>query len=115
MTNVIRTWGPILGTAKTGWITIEMGQEVTVFKRRGYGLNCIGEKARLEKTTKNHMVFVTESGAVVKTKIDNIFVTVGKAYNSGYAVDLRKFEDWTNITHRETKFWNDKKCCYENK
>ena len=55
MANTIRTWGPILGTAQTGWITVEIGQEVTVFKC-GSGLTCFGEKARLEKTTKNHMI-----------------------------------------------------------
>jgi hypothetical protein len=115
MANTVRTWGPILGTAQTGWITLEIGQEVTVYKC-GLGCTCFGEKARLERTTKNHMIFVTESGATVKTKVDNIFVTVGKAGSAGYAVGLRKFDEWTsNIIHQKVMFWNDKKCCFENK
>ena len=115
MAQVIRTWGfKQDGTSNTGWINIEIGQEVTVFKC-GSGLTVYGEKAHLERTTAQHLVFVTESGAIVKTAIDNLFKVVGKAARAHYCVSLTKYEKFTHMVHSNVRYWNSKKCCFETK
>lgn len=60
------------------------------------------------------MVFVTDSGAVVKTAVDNIQQVVGKAAKAGYFVSLIT-EGRDNLIHRNVSFWNEKKLCFENK
>ena len=78
------------------YINIEIGQEVTV-ARCGSGRGTFGEPATLTRTTKQHLVFETESGATVKCQIDNVSVTVGKAEQAGYFIIAEKFEDVANI------------------
>ena len=102
----------IPGTIGTGWVDIEIGQEVTVF-RCGSACTCFGERAFLTRTTKNHLVFTTESGSIVKTAIDNLFRTVGKM--SAYSVTLKKFEDFGHIYKERVCYWNSNKCCMEYK
>ena len=92
---------------------IEIGQVVTVF-RCGSGLSTFGEKATLTRTTSQHLVFTTESGAIVKTKIDNIQHVVGKAAKD-WAVSTRPYEDFEHMTHSKVMFWNEKKLCFEKK
>lgn len=64
-----------------------------------------------------HMVFVTESGAVVKTKIDNLHDVVGKTKANGYNISLYvdRAENDKNFVHSKVMFWNDKKHCFETK
>lgn len=64
-----------------------------------------------------HMVFVTESGAVVKTKIDNLHDVVSKAKANGYNISLYvdRAENDKNFVHSKVMFWNDKKHCFETK
>ena len=85
------------------YIDIEIGQEVTV-ARTSSGTTKFGEPAWLEKTTKQHLVFKTESGQTVKCPIDNMSVTVGKAKQEGYFVIRRKFEDVKDIIHSTVTF-----------
>lgn len=78
------------------FINIEIGQDVIV-ARSGSGKTIFGEPAKLERTTKQHLVFKTESGETVKCPIDNMSVTVGKARQAGYFIITKKFEDVENI------------------
>ena len=96
------------------WMEIQMGQEVTIF-RCGSGHAAFGERAHLERTTKQHLIFVTESGAQVKTAIDNLHHIVGKAAKERYCVSIRKYDDFEGIIHEDVKFWNNNKCKFEYK
>ena len=66
---------------------IEIGQKVFV-GHCGSGHTCFGEYGVLERTTKRHLVFRTDSGAVIKTAIDNLHKVVGKAGEQGNFVSL---------------------------
>ena len=85
------------------YVDIEVGQEVTI-ARSGSGHSVFGEPAFLERTTKQHLVFKTESGETVKCRIDNMSEVVGKAKQGGYFIILRKFEDVTNIIRSSVWF-----------
>ena len=84
-------------------INIEIGQEMTV-ARCGSGRTVFGEPAVLERTTKQHLVFKTESGKTVKCPINNMSRTVGKAERAGYSIITRKFEDVENIIRSSVMF-----------
>lgn len=84
-------------------INIKIGQEVTV-ARCGSGHTKFGEPALLERTTKQHLVFKTESGKTVKCPIDNMSRTVGKANQAGYFIIVRKFEDVKDIIRHPVMF-----------
>lgn len=66
---------------------IEIGQKVFV-GHCGSGRTVFGEYATLERTTTKHLVFKTESGATIKTAIDNLHQVVGKAGKQGNFVSL---------------------------
>ena len=66
---------------------IEIGQKVFV-GHCGSGHSVFGEYATLERTTKQHLVFKTESGATIKTAIDNLCQVIGKAGQQGNFVSL---------------------------
>ena len=83
------------------YINIEIGQEVTI-ATCGSGDTVFGEPATLTRTTKQHMVFKTESGQTVKCPIDNMSYTIGKARD--YFIIVRKFEDLEYIIHDAVKF-----------
>ena len=85
------------------YINIEIGQEVTV-ARCGSGHTKFGEPAWLERTTKQHLVFKTESGQTVKCPIDNMSHTVGKADQAGYFIMAQKFEDINDIIRSAVTF-----------
>lgn len=110
----MKVWSNIPGTCDTGYINMDIGQEVTVF-RCGRGTSVFGERGFLKRTTENHLVFETESGAVVKTAIDNLFVTVGKARKGGYAVTTKKYDDFVRIIHDPVCYWNSEKHIFEKK
>lgn len=85
------------------FINIEIGQEVTV-ARSGSGRTVFGEPATLTGTTKQHLVFTTQSGKTVKCPIDNMSSTVGKAKQAGYFIILKKFEEVENIIRLSVMF-----------
>jgi hypothetical protein len=95
-------------------IEAKIGQEFTVF-RCGSGHTTFGERAKLIRNTKAHLVFETESGAIVKTVIDNLHQVIGKAAKEGYCVTPKKYEDFKQMIHQATRFWNDKKLMFEYK
>ncbi|MDO4301279.1 MAG: hypothetical protein Q4D26_07815 [Clostridia bacterium] len=66
---------------------IEIGQKVFV-GHAGSGHSCFGEYGKLERTTVKHLVFRTESGAIIKTAIGNLHQVVGKAGKQGNFVSL---------------------------
>lgn len=92
---------------------IEIGQTVLV-AHCGSGHSYFGEFGKLVKTTKQHLVFETESGAQVKTAIDNLHQVVGKAKTERYFVSLRVEgrEEDPNFIQQDVKYWDDKKCCF---
>lgn len=98
----------------TGWVDMNIGDKVTVF-RCSSGHSCFGEGATLARTTSQHLVFVTDSGAEVKTKIDNLFVVVGKAAKAGYVVSRKQVEDFDCLYKEHVSFWNSKKMQFEKK
>lgn len=66
---------------------IEIGQKVFV-GHCGSGYTVFGEYAILERTTTKHLVFKTESGATIKTDIENLNKVIGKAGKQGNWVSL---------------------------
>lgn len=98
------------------FVNVEIGQKVLV-ARSSLGQSYFGEFGTLERVTKKHLVFKTDSGATVKTTIDNIQHVVGKAHEANYFVSLNICgrENDKNFVHENVRFWNSKKCCFENK
>lgn len=66
----------------------------------GSGRTVFGEQATLTKITKLHLVFTTESGTIVKTKIDNLNEVVGKAKKQFIFVSDRDWKEGSYIKHR---------------
>lgn len=110
----MKVWAGIPGTVQTGYVDMEIGQEVTVF-RCSSGHSVFGEKAHLQRTNSQHLIFVTESGAEVKTVLDNLFDVRGKAAKAGYVVSLRKFDEWDGIYHEHVGYWDSKKMTFVKK
>ena len=79
----------------------------------GSGNTVFGERAHFTKATKQHFVFTTESGAIVKT--DMYMNTVGKAQKAHYWVGFGDRTNDDNVIHSTVMYWNDKKCCFEYK
>lgn len=80
----------------------------------GSGHTVFGEKAKLFKVLKNHLVFKTESGTLVKTTKDTMS-TVGKADKNGYWVGLGDRTGMPNYINQRVHYWNEKKLCMEYK
>lgn len=97
-------------------VDIEIGQKVLV-AYCGSGLTYFGEFGKLVKTTKQHLVFETESGAQVKTAIDNLHKVVGKAAKEHYFVSLNVEgrETARNFIRKPVSFWDEKKKCFVKK
>ena len=110
----MKVWAHIPGTIKSGFVDVQIGQEATVF-RCGSGHSKFGERAHLARVTSQHLVFVTESGAEVKTAADNICDVRGKAEKEGYGISLRSVEEFTDFFHEKVRYWNRKKLCFETK
>ena len=84
------------------FINIEIGQEMTVARCGGF--TKFGEPATLTRTTKQHLVFTTESGQTVECPIDNVSFTTGKAHQAGYFLLAQKFEDINDIIRSAMTF-----------
>ena len=76
----------------------------------GGGRTVFGENAKLVRITKQHLVFKTESGSIVKT-----LNTVGKARKERYFVTKQKDYESKNIIRSMVSYWNDKKLVMEYK
>lgn len=85
------------------YIDMEIGQTVTLCRIGGFSQGLFGESGKLERTTKQHMIFISESGGVVKTKIDNLHYTIGKAHKKGWFVSLKSPKE-LNIIYEKVKF-----------
>lgn len=109
----MKVWTTIPGTCKTGYVDIEIGQEVTVY-RCSSGMSVFGERATLTRTTSRHLIFTTESGSEIKTAIDNLFRIPARM--GEWNVTLKKFEEFGDHIHKtRVCYWNDKKICMEYK
>ena len=84
-TNTYRVWN--LGE----YITITEGQTFFV-GRCGSGRTVFGENAKLIGSTKTQLIFETESGKKLKTKIDDL-ETIGKARKCGWFVSINLREE----------------------
>lgn len=95
------------------YVDITIGQKVLVASC-GSGRSYFGEFATLSYATAKHLVFTTESGAIVKTSKDTLN-TIGKAAKEHYFVSLRVEgrEEDPEFYHRNVRYWNEKKCCFE--
>lgn len=82
-------------------VNVELGTKALVFCC-GSGHSYYGEFATLVRTTKQHLVFETESGITVKTSIDNLNNVVGKAGKQGWCISLNTdgLENDSNFTKR---------------
>ena len=110
----MKVWARIPGTVDVGFVDIHLGDEVTVY-RSSSGRSVFGERAHLRRATAQHLVFVTDSGAEVKTSCDNLNDVRGKALKAGYNVSLRKTDDWKDLYREQIGYWNQKKLCFEQK
>lgn len=97
-------------------VDIKIGMKVLV-ARCGSGHSYFGEFGKIVKYTENHIVIETESGAIVKTKMNNIGCTVGKAAKNGYSVSIKVDgrEEDKNFFHENVRYWNERKLCLEYK
>lgn len=91
------------------FVDVNLGDRFFV-GRCSSGRSYFGENATLTKTTSQHMVFTTDSGAIVKTKFNNLAATVGKANANGYWVSIgeRHLESDSNLFLEEVKYWDSK-------
>ena len=95
------------------FIDVELGQRFLVATCGG-GHSIFGEYAVLDRITEQHLVFVTDSGTVVKTAKDNLHHVVGKAAKANYFVSA-SIERNDNFIVSRVHYWNDKKRCIEYK
>ena len=90
---------------------IEIGQKVLVAKC-GSGHTVFGEYGKIDKYLEKQIVIKTCSGSIVKVDYD--FNTVGKAKANNYFVSLAVDKERDLIVDN-VRYWNSKKCCFENK
>lgn len=95
-------------------VNIQIGQKVTVI-RISSGRTVFGEVASLTKATSQHLVFTTESGAIVKTQLDNLHAVVGRAKDSNYSISLKAPEEFADFIGEEVRFWDRKTCSFVKK
>ncbi len=84
------------------YIELYVGQVVTVY-RRGQDHKLYGELATLTRSTKRYLVFTTDSGATVKTRVDNLHVTVGEARERHYRVSPKPVDAFPHMIHQEVR------------
>jgi predicted fused transcriptional regulator/phosphomethylpyrimidine kinase len=97
----------------------KFGQEIELENTEFYVGKCgsghavFGERAHFTKATAKHLVFTTESGAIVKT--DYTLNTIGKARRAHYWVGIGDRTNEENYIHQSVSYWNAEKCCFEKK
>lgn len=92
---------------------MEIGQKVFV-GRSSSGRSVFGEEAILTGVTKQHLVFTTVSGSIIKTAIDNLHAVAGKANKAGYFVSTALRAEGEYFKER-VAYWNSKKLCFDYK
>lgn len=95
-------------------IDLYEGQVVTVY-RCGLGHKIYGELATLTRATKQHLIFTTDSGATVKTRMDNLHATVGRAKESGHSVSPKPVDAFPHMIHEEVRYWDKASCTFVKK
>lgn len=90
------------------FIDVTIGQRFLV-ARCGSGHTYFGEYATLKRTTKQHLVFITDSGAQVKTSIENLHKVVGKAAEYFVSPNIEGRDKDPNFIKSNVRFWDAKK------
>lgn len=109
----MKIWARIPGTLDSQWVDIEIGQRAMIWKFAGWcGYHTRGEKATLKRATKVNLIWVTDSGCEVKTKLDTLH-TVGKAAKDRWNVSLD--ENKAVDVPCRISYWNSQKSCCEYK
>ena len=85
---------------------MQLGQKVFVGKC-GSGTDVYGEYAFLKSATKCHLVFETESGSIIKTSINNLYIVAGRMGKEGWFV--------SPIIDRDGKFYRQRVYCWNEK
>lgn len=99
----------IFNTRVGEWITLTES-DIVFIGRCGSGRTVFGEHAKLHKILSNHLVFKTESGALVKT--NECLQTVGKAKDYFVSMMVRSESEFIK---QGVSYWNSKKLCFEYK
>ena len=86
-----------------------VGQVVTVY-RCGEDHRIYGELATLTRATNRHLIFTTDSGASVKTRLDCLHATVGWAKEKGYCVSPKPVEAFSHMIHEEVRCRDSGRC-----
>lgn len=95
---------------------IQIGQTISILRLGGFCHNHLfGEGGKLERVTKQHLVFVSESGGIVKTKINNIHNVIGKMGKEGWFISLKNIEEFPHVCHDTVKYWDTKTCTFKKK
>ena len=98
-----------------GFVDIELGQRATVLRTGGFLHDSLwGECATLKKVTDKHLIWITDSGAEVKTAVDNLFDVRGKAAKEGYHVSLGESMK-ERIFPEQVRYWNRNKGIFTTK
>lgn len=96
------------------WFDIEVGQRVFI-GRCGSWRNVYGEFGHLERVTTKHVVFVSDSGSVVKTAVDNLNRVSG-GFKDRFFVSLNTDRiEGVDYMQERPSYWNQKKLeiCYK--
>ena len=101
----------IWNTAEAKSVEVKVGTRCVV-ARCGSGRTYFGEFGTVIKELKNHLVIATDSGTIVK--VNDSFITVGKAHKSDYWASL-KVDGREDMIISRVSYWNDKKTCMEYK
>lgn len=100
------------------YVDIHFGDKVCILRLGGFLHNhWFGEGGTFERVTKQkrHLIFVSDSGGVVKTKYGTLGSTVGKMGKEGWCVYLGSIDDRSNVIHDTVKYWDDKTCTFKKK
>ena len=92
------------------WVDLEIGQRVFIGKC--VGLRSVwGEFGRFERVTKQHAVFISESGSIIKTAIDNLCHVAGGFGREGWWVSPKIDRvEGKDFMQRTPSYWNLSKC-----
>lgn len=86
-----------------------VGKVVTVY-RCGEDHKEYGEFATLTQATKRHLIFTTDSGATVKTRLDCLHAIIGDAKEKGYCVSPKPVDAFSHMIHEEVRCRSSGRC-----
>ena len=97
------------------YIDIHLGERVCILRLGGFLKNhWFGEGGTFARVTKQHFVFVSDSGGIVKTKYGKLGSTVGKMGKEGWYVYPGNIDD-RSVIHDTVKYWDDTTLTFKKK